>query len=71
MDFDSHLDREVERHLEEQELSIPTCSICGNAAIEECCENSEIITLGEYQYQKYEEAECDRTDSERELRNET
>ena len=76
MNYDKHLDLEIEKHLAEQEMSEICSDCCGAPFIEntdlcsECGEHAGEIEMGEYIYQEREMAECDKQDALRKLKRE-
>ena len=76
MDYDSHLDHEVEKHTQEQENNEP-CSECCGADVEEfkekisctdCGAYCNITSRSEYLTYEYESEMDDRADAERDER---
>ena len=72
MDYDSYLERETEKYYEEQEYAMSVSNCCGvyvedGDICQDCSEHCEVISLGEYEYVKYEDAMCDKADSDRDL----
>ena len=76
MNYDKHLDLEIEKHLAENAMSEICSDCCGAPFIEntdlcsKCGEHAAEIEMGEYIYQEREMAECDKQDSLRELERE-
>ncbi len=73
MEYDRHLDNQLNRYYEEQESSMPVSNCCGATMEEqqcycpECNSGCVVITYGEYMAEEYENAMCDKADSQREL----
>ena len=76
MTEDEWKDKQFSDHLEEQELGVGVCNICGEDMEDdnEYCQNCEtsvvVITRGEYMRDEYENAECDKADANKELERE-
>jgi len=68
MDYDSYLDRQLEKHNNEQEMAIEVSNCCGEQMIDDsdicthCGEHCESLPLGEHLYNEKENAECDKAD---------
>ena len=70
---DAYRDRQLDKHFAEEEASIPVSNCCGEPMDEDeclcpkCKEHCEVETQGEFQYDLFEQAECDKADAQREL----
>ena len=76
MDYDTYLEREVEKYYAEQESAMSVSNCCGvyiedGDICPDCLEHCEVISYGEYEYMKYEDAMCDKADSYNELKRES
>ena len=73
MDYDSYLDRQLEKHYKEEEASEEVSNCCGEPVYDEtdicsdCEEHCDIITLGEFMTDSYESARADAADAQRDL----
>ena len=73
-DEDAYRDSQLNRHLEEQEMNQLVSKCCGELIYDgdndiclSCREHCTFLTLGEYEYNEYENAMCDKADAQREL----
>ena len=71
---DVYRDNQLNKYLESLEMNEGVSNCCG-VPIEEdtdvcslCGEHYEVISLGEWKYQEYENAMCDRAEAERDER---
>ncbi len=76
IDSDKYLDNQLNKYYEEQESNMPVSNCCGATTEEqqcycpECKSGCVVITYGEYMADKYENAQCDAGDAQRELERE-
>ena len=79
MTEDEWQDQRLNKYLNEQEMNEMVSVCCGEAVYEnsdgddvcfQCQETCETISLGDYKYNEYENAECDKADANKELERE-
>jgi len=76
--YDNYLNQQLELKFQEEEMNMPVSSCCDvtvtdyeqdgkEYVCDKCGEYCEVISHGEYEYNRYEDAMCDKADSERDL----
>ena len=72
-DVDSYMDRQLDKHLAQQEMDEVVSNCCGEPIEEDtdicsgCGEHCSEQAMGEYMYDMREAYECDQADAQREL----
>jgi len=71
--MDTYRNQQLNTYLDKLEANQPVSNCCDAPMDEDavlcpkCQEHCKVITQGEYDYESYEEAMCDKADAEREL----